>query len=73
MKKLFLLIALLILANCDIKPRTVSAAESDESDDYKRVVAKTQWCTLYAIEDGHHTVYWSICTGSNDNSAVDAY
>lgn len=71
MKKIILFIVVIILANCEIKPRDVQA--NNYSAGNKVVIAREDFCTLYKITDGGHIVYWSVCTGNNNNSAVSTY
>lgn len=72
MKKVILFIALVILSNCEIKPRNAQAnVYSDYKD--KVIIAKEDFCTLYKVIDGGHIIYWSVCTGNNNNSSVSTY
>jgi len=70
MKKIIALIVLIVLANCDIKPRTVNASSDKSSSSGKIKIAETMACDLYKIQDDGRVLYWSVCQGNSSTSII---
>lgn len=74
MKKLIALAVLMVLANCDIKPRTTQAqSERYVIDNNKEIIARDDRgmsgsCVLYKVTDDFHVIFWSVCSGNLTSS-----